>query len=107
MVYIKKEWVGTADPLVGESGATPITEEALDHLETQYDEAVAFFNSRISFEHTQDNPLATWTINHALARRPQVTVYVGGEEVIADVVASDTAVTITFAEPQVGTATLN
>lgn len=38
MVYTKKDWVGSTDPLVGDPGATPITEDALNHLETQYDE---------------------------------------------------------------------
>lgn len=48
MVYIKKEWVGSENPLEGDPGSTPITESALDHLETQYDEAVAYTNAQVA-----------------------------------------------------------
>jgi hypothetical protein len=51
-------------------------------------------------------PLATWTIPHTLGRKPSVSVFIGGEEVLTDVTASSTQVTITFPTPQVGTATL-
>lgn len=41
MAYVKRTWVGTENPLVAEPGSTAITDTALNHLETQYDEAVA------------------------------------------------------------------
>lgn len=47
MAYIKKDWVGSRNPLEADPGSTPITEAALDHLETQYDEAVAYTNAQI------------------------------------------------------------
>lgn len=40
MAYVKRLWVGTENPLVAEPGSTPITDERLNHLETQYDEAI-------------------------------------------------------------------
>lgn len=47
MAYIKKDWVGSRNPLEADPGSTPITEEALDHLETQYDEAVAYTDEAV------------------------------------------------------------
>lgn len=41
MAYVKQEWVGSTNPLVGDPGSTPVTDVSLNHLETQYDEALA------------------------------------------------------------------
>ena len=60
----------------------------------------------VGVEFVQVSPLASWTIPHNLGRKPSVCVYVDGEEVLADVSASNSSVTISFASPQVGTATL-
>lgn len=53
---------------------------------------------------TQTVPATVWTISHNLGHRPEVTVYVGGEVVLADVDATTNpqAVTVTFAVPQSG-----
>lgn len=42
MVYVKQDWKNLPDQ------TTPISAERLSHLETQYDEAVAYTNGRIS-----------------------------------------------------------
>lgn len=49
---------------------------------------------------------STWTIPHTLGRIPVVAVYVDGHEVLADVSATDLAVTVTFPTPTAGTAVL-
>lgn len=54
----------------------------------------------------QNTPAATWTFSHNLGRLPVVVVYVDGEEWGADVTATPTAVTVTFASPQSGTVVL-
>ncbi len=58
------------------------------------------------YVHTQASPLATWTVNHNLGRKPLVAVLsVGGQEVIAEVLhASNNQVLISFASPAVGSA---
>ena len=55
---------------------------------------------------TQSSPAASWTFIHSLGRLPIVEVYVGGEEWNADVAATSTTVTVTFASPQSGTVVL-
>lgn len=60
----------------------------------------------VGAEYVQSIPAGTWVISHSLGRKPSVSVYVGGKEVLTDIVSSNTQVTITFAAPQVGTATL-
>lgn len=42
MAYEKQEWVGSENPLEGDPGSTPLSDDRLNHLETQYDEAVAY-----------------------------------------------------------------
>jgi hypothetical protein len=61
------------------------------------------------FTYTQTAPATVWTINHSLGHFPEVTVYVGGEVVLADVDATSDpqAVTITFQDPQSGYAELS
>lgn len=59
------------------------------------------------FEYTQTVAAATWTIPHALGRRPSVEVYAANERVMADIDASTTSVTITFAAPVSGSAVLS
>lgn len=54
----------------------------------------------------QSIPLSTWTFAHQLHRIPVVSVYVDGEEVEADVTATDTTVTIEFPAPTAGFAVL-
>ncbi len=45
----------------------------------------------------------TWILPHALARIPMVQVFIGtGEEVIADITATETTITVTHANPQAG-----
>jgi hypothetical protein len=58
-------------------------------------------------EFVQVTPAATWTIPlTGFTRRPLVEVYVGGEAVETDVIASPTQVVITFASPQSGSAVI-
>lgn len=51
-----------------------------------------------------DAPLAsTWILNHGLGRLPMAQVFLGsGEQVLADVDATSTTVTVTHASPQSG-----
>lgn len=59
------------------------------------------------FTHTQASPAATWIVTHNLGLQPGVSVQVGGEQVIADVIYSSlNVVTIVFASPQSGFARL-
>jgi hypothetical protein len=60
------------------------------------------------FEYVQSIAMGTWTIvvPPEFGRRPSVEVYVAGERVIPDIVASTEAVIITFATPVTGTAVL-
>lgn len=49
------------------------------------------------------NEAGTWIIPHDLGRLPQVQVYLAtGELVLADVAATTTTITITFASPTAG-----
>jgi hypothetical protein len=58
----------------------------------------------------QTVPARVWTVNHSLDHDPQVTVYVGGEIVLAQVdivppvfpATQSTQFTVTFRDPQVG-----
>lgn len=46
---------------------------------------------------------ATWTLTHALSRIPLVQVFLtSGEQVLADVSASATSISVAFASPQAG-----
>jgi hypothetical protein len=55
------------------------------------------------FTFTQPVPATTWTITHSLDHRPQCTVYVDDEIVLADVDTDEPfVVTITFGAPQAG-----
>lgn len=58
-------------------------------------------------ELVQATPLATWNFAHTLGRKPTVTVYVGGELVDTDVIATSSSVTLTFAAPQAGSVVLS
>ncbi len=58
------------------------------------------------FEFQQVVPSASWVISHGFGRFPSVAVYVDGEEVWADVTATNTSVSIAFASPVVGFAIL-
>ncbi len=52
-------------------------------------------------------PASTWLIPvTGFNRRPNVAIYVGGEEVETDIVATSTLVTVTFPAPTAGTAVL-
>jgi hypothetical protein len=55
------------------------------------------------FTFTQNAPATVWTINHSLDHKPQCTVYVNNEVVLADVDAETPfVVTVTFQDPHVG-----
>ena len=62
--------------------------------------------SSVQFVHTQSAPASTWSVNHNLGFRPDVTVYsLGGRETIADVLhLNDNQVEIYFAAPAAGAA---
>lgn len=57
--------------------------------------------------HTQAVASASWMISHSLGRLPAVALYIGGEQVDADVTASSSSVTISLPTPMTGTAVLN
>lgn len=60
------------------------------------------------FTFAQDVPATPWTVTHSLDHDPQVSIYVGGELVAADVdIVNPTTFTITFAEPQSGYAEIS
>lgn len=62
----------------------------------------------LSYVHTQALPSSSWSINHALATKPAVTVVaVGGQELIAEVhYPDDNTTVIVFGAPYAGTAYL-
>lgn len=56
-----------------------------------------------AYTYTQTTPAATWALAHPLGRRPIVEVYLAtGERIIADVLVTPTAVTVTHASPVAG-----
>jgi hypothetical protein len=60
-----------------------------------------------AFEHIQALPMGSWVVPHAFGRRPHVSVYIDDTEVEADVAATSTSVSISFATPVAGTAILS
>lgn len=60
-----------------------------------------------SFVYTQTIPAATWSFAHPLGRQPSVALWVGGEEVDADVSATATSVHVVFPGPTAGIAVLS
>lgn len=50
--------------------------------------------------------LSTWSTSYT-GRRPNVAVYVGGEEVDTDVFANNGTISVTFAAPATGTLVLS
>lgn len=57
--------------------------------------------------YVQAIPLATWAIPHTFGRIPNVSVYVAGELVDADVTATDQLVSVSFPSPAVGRVALS
>lgn len=57
--------------------------------------------------HVQSVPSSSWVISHPFGREPSVAVYVGGEHVETDVIATSANATITFPTPTAGVAILN
>lgn len=62
-----------------------------------------------AFEFVQNTPSASWSIlvPASMNRRPNVSVYVGGKLVFADISATSSAVNITFPSPVAGSAVLS
>lgn len=59
------------------------------------------------FEHTQSAPAATWIIPHALGRRPVVSVFdTAGNEIVTDIAATASVVSIAFAQATAGFASI-
>ena len=53
--------------------------------------------------HINASLASTWTLPHTLARVPTVQVYLtSGEQVLTDVQATTTQITVTFPSPQAG-----
>lgn len=53
--------------------------------------------------HINASLAATWTLSHGLGRVPTVQVYLAsGEQVLTDVQATTTQITVTFPSPQAG-----
>lgn len=86
--------------------ASALADAFIAELEAIRDATIAAQSSASGVPFTQTTPLGSWVIPHGLARVPAVSVYIGGEQVIADVTASDTTVTVAFAAPQSGYALL-
>lgn len=64
-------------------------------------------NSGNGWTFVQAIPLSTWVIPHLFGRPPNVTVYVAGELVDADVTATDQLVSVSFPSPAVGRVSLS
>lgn len=60
-----------------------------------------------AFTHTQSVTSSTWSITHNLGRLPNVTIYIGGIQVEADVSATITTASVSFPSPQSGIAVLS
>lgn len=61
-----------------------------------------------SLVHEQGSAAATWIISHNFGRRPTVSVYsASGDEVLTDVTATPTSVSVVFAQPTAGSAILS
>ena len=59
------------------------------------------------YVYVQAVPMATWTINHTLGRKPNVALYDdSNNEVEADVVSTNTTVVVTMPSPMTGQAIL-
>lgn len=57
----------------------------------------------VSRQYDVTSPAGTWILPHDLGRVPAVAVYLAdGEAVIADVAATSTTITVTFATAQTG-----
>ncbi len=55
------------------------------------------------FDYVQTSPSATWIVAHNLNKIPNVDVYLSnGEQILADITATDTTITVVFAEAQTG-----
>ncbi len=60
------------------------------------------------YVHVEATPIATWTINHNLGKRPTVTVVSGGKVVMGEVNYTDeNTLTVAFSEAISGSAYLN
>lgn len=82
-------------------GATP------DEIATAVDAYLTENPVSVGEELVQSSPQGSWVFTHSLGRKPSVTVYLDtGEQILAPVVADDTRVTISFANPTSGSAVL-
>ncbi|TXN33888.1 hypothetical protein [Methylobacterium sp. WL19] len=60
-----------------------------------------------SLVHEQGSAASTWIIPHNFGRRPSVSVYsASGDEMLTDVTATTTSVSVVFAQPTAGSAIL-
>ena len=54
-------------------------------------------------KYIQSSPSSSWSISHVLGREPLVQIFLANNEsVIADVVASDSSISVAFATPTTG-----
>jgi hypothetical protein len=106
MAYEKRTWKQLDD----------ITPDRLNHLETQYDEAVAYVDAKLvekgndrHYVHVQLAPSSVWIVDHSLGKFPAVTVVdSAGTVVVGDVdYQSESRIIITFSAPFSGKAYLN
>lgn len=91
--------VRTIDIRIEEYLGDGIAQEVADYLADNPPSA--------GIQHTQSVPSGSWVIAHGLGRLPNVAVYVSGELVETDVVATSSTVTVTFPSPTAGVAVLN
>lgn len=55
----------------------------------------------------QESPAATWSLPNPTGRLCGVDIFVGGEQVIADVDVTPTSIVVTFAAPVTGSVVLS
>lgn len=84
-----------SEALTGTNSKKAITPVTLKHVLNSLGSA--------SFSHHQTSPSANWSVNHLLNRIPNVDVYLEtGEQVLADIIVTETTINVVFAQAQLG-----
>ncbi|MEI6796807.1 MAG: hypothetical protein WCK39_08070 [Methanomassiliicoccales archaeon] len=85
----------------------------MNHLETQYDAAVALMNERGTVDayyvHDQNEPAEVWIITHPLSKQPSVTIVDSAGTVVHGMIEylDDSRIRVTFTGGFSGRAFLN
>ena len=107
LVFIEQDAIGNGGDVPAVVVSAEVTARVVE-VPTGVPGAAGLDGVQAVYSHNQASALAIWTVLHNLGRYPAVTVKVGADLVMADVVyISLNEVRITFATPQVGTAYLS